>query len=78
MSQIPISAVLHIRHCIYTNASHTDIAAHYTANAGKAKKLVKLVTEGEHKSDAALNPAELATWTMMANHMMNLDEVLNK
>jgi hypothetical protein len=56
-------------------ASHTDLAAHYTAHADEAKALL---TEGEHKSDAALNPVELATWTMMTNQMMNLDEVLNK
>lgn len=56
-------------------ASHTDLAAHYTAHADEAKALL---TEGEHKSDPALNPVELATWTMMANQVMNLDEVLNK
>ncbi len=37
-----------------------------------------LLLEGEHKSDAALNPVELATWTLMANQLLNLDEVLNK
>jgi hypothetical protein len=56
-------------------ASHKDISDYYSANAEDAKKLI---TEGEHKSDASLHPAELATWTMIANQMMNLDEVLNK
>ena len=56
-------------------ASHADLAAHYTAHPDEAKALL---LEGEHQSDAALNPGELATWTMMANQLMNLDEVLNK
>jgi len=56
-------------------ASHKDLSDFYNANAEETKKLL---TEGEHKSDPALHPAELATWTMMANQLMNLDEVLNK
>ena len=31
----------------------------------------------EGRSDAA-KPATLAAWTMLANELMNLDEVLNK
>ena len=38
----------------------------------------KLIAVGESKADAALDPAELAAWTMLANELMNLDEVLNK
>jgi hypothetical protein len=33
---------------------------------------------GEMKTDASLEPATLAAWTMLANSLMNLDEVLNK
>ena len=33
---------------------------------------------GESKADPALDPATLAAWTMLANELMNLDEVLNK
>jgi hypothetical protein len=33
---------------------------------------------GESKSDPAVDPAALAAWTMIANELMNLDEVLNK
>ena len=55
--------------------SHKDLSNFYTANPEEAQKLL---TEGEHKSDQALNPLELAAWTMMTNQMMNLDEVLNK
>ena len=33
---------------------------------------------GESKADPALDPPTLAAWTMLANELMNLDEVLNK
>ena len=51
------------------------IREHYAANGEDAKKLI---TVGESKPDAALNAAELATWTMIVNELLNLDEVLNK
>ena len=38
----------------------------------------KLITVGESKPHATLNPSELAAWTMVANLVMNLDEALNK
>jgi hypothetical protein len=33
---------------------------------------------GESDPDKSLDPKELAAWTMLANELMNLDEVLNK
>jgi mono/diheme cytochrome c family protein len=48
---------------------------YYAAHADDAQKLI---ATGESKPDAALNVSELATWTMLANELMNLDEVLNK
>jgi hypothetical protein len=56
-------------------ASLNDLLAHYKANAADAKKLLAV---GEAKVDAKLDTATLAAWTMLANEMMNLDEVLNK
>jgi hypothetical protein len=56
-------------------ASLHDLLAHYKANAADAKKLLAV---GEAKLDAKLDAATLAAWTMLANEMMNLDEVLNK
>jgi hypothetical protein len=47
---------------------------HYAANVEGAKQLVEV---GDSEI-AALRPAELAAWTMVANQLMNLDEVLNK
>ena len=33
---------------------------------------------GDMKSDPAMDPSELAAWTMFTNQLLNLDEVLNK
>ena len=38
----------------------------------------KLISYGESKADAEIKPELLAPWTMLANQLMNLDEVLNK
>ncbi|MBI2825362.1 MAG: DUF1553 domain-containing protein [Planctomycetia bacterium] len=38
----------------------------------------KLVATGDSTPDAALDAGVLAAWTMVANELMNLDEVLNK
>jgi hypothetical protein len=38
----------------------------------------KLLAVGESKADAGLEASTLAAWTMLANQLMNLDEVLNK
>jgi hypothetical protein len=48
---------------------------HYAANADAASKVI---TVGESKPEPSIPPAELAAWTMVANELMNLDEVLNK
>ncbi|MHB1421768.1 MAG: DUF1553 domain-containing protein [Gemmataceae bacterium] len=56
-------------------ASLRDLLAHYKANAEDAKKLLAV---GEAKVDPKLEASTLAAWTMLANEMMNLDEVLNK
>jgi hypothetical protein len=56
-------------------ASLDKLLAHYRANLDDAKKLI---TVGESKPDDKLDVATLAAWTMLANELMNLDEVLNK
>jgi hypothetical protein len=55
--------------------SLTDLLAHYRGHADEAKQLIAV---GESKADPALDSAELAAWTMLANELMNLDEVLSK
>jgi hypothetical protein len=56
-------------------ATLDDLLAFYKDHAEDANKLIAV---GESKPDPALDPAELAGWTVIANQMMNLDEVLNK
>ena len=38
----------------------------------------KLLHTGERVPDPALPPADYAAFTMLANQLLNLDEVLNK
>jgi len=56
-------------------ASLKELLDYYVAHEADAKQLISV---GESRSDAALDPATLAAWTMLANEMLNLDEVLNK
>ena len=51
------------------------LADYYTAHEDDAKKLIAV---GESKPDETVQTSLLAAWTMTANEMMNLDEVLNK
>ncbi len=53
----------------------TDLLAHYRAKPDDARRLIAF---GESRADAALDPIELAAYTMTVNQLMNLDEVLNK
>ena len=55
--------------------SFAELSAFYAAHAEDAKKLISV---GESKPDPAVDPAKLASWTMLANELLNLDEVLNK
>ena len=47
----------------------------FTKDAEAAKKLIAY---GESKADPKLKPVDLATWTLVANLLLNLDEVVNK
>ncbi len=55
--------------------SLAGLLAYYGDRAEDAQKLITL---GESKPDAALAPPLLASWTMLTNELLNLDEVLNK
>ncbi|MEQ1830700.1 MAG: DUF1553 domain-containing protein, partial [Pirellula sp.] len=57
------------------SASFDELQAFYLQHPDLAEKLL---SEGASKSDASLNPSELAAWTMLVNELMNLDEVLTK
>ena len=56
-------------------ASAAELSEYYSAHVEEAQQLI---ATGESKADAKLDPATLATWTMVANELLNLDEVLNK
>jgi hypothetical protein len=56
-------------------AAYKDHLATYKRDPEKATKLISI---GELKPDARLNPSELAAWTMIANLLLNLDEMINK
>ena len=55
--------------------SHDKLAAFYAQHPDEAAQLLAV---GESKPDAELDAPTLAAWTMLANELMNLDEVLNK
>jgi hypothetical protein len=55
--------------------SLNHLLEYYRGHPEDAKKLLAV---GESPTDPALDPGTLAGWTMLANQMMNLDEVLNK
>ena len=49
--------------------------AKFKAAPDKAKALISV---GESKAPAELDPAQLAAWTLIANQILNMDETLNK
>ena len=49
--------------------------ARFTKDAEAAKQLIAF---GESKPDPSLKPHDLAAWTLVANLLLNLDEVINK
>jgi hypothetical protein len=55
--------------------SLAELLTYYKAHPEDAKKLLSV---GESKADSTLDATTLASWTMLANELMNLDEVLNK
>jgi hypothetical protein len=52
-----------------------ELRENYMLKPADAKQLIAY---GESKPNPALHPVDLAAWTMLANQLMNLDEVLNK
>ena len=49
-----------------------------TRSRADPKGAEQLIRVGETRPDAALNPQELAAWTMVGNLVLNLDEVINR
>jgi hypothetical protein len=55
--------------------AHQRFAAHYQSKPDDARAML---TTGESPADPAIDPVETATWTMLANQFLNLDEALTK
>jgi hypothetical protein len=56
-------------------AIYADNLTNYTRDPDAARKLIPV---GESKPDSRLNVSELAAWTMVANLVLNLDEIITK
>jgi hypothetical protein len=54
------------------------LAVHRARFAKDAESAKKLIAFGESKADPKLKPVDLAAWTLVANLLLNLDEVVNK
>ena len=55
--------------------SHEKLTAFYKVRPEAARQLLAV---GESPAPEKSDPVELASWTMLANELLNLDEVLNK
>lgn len=75
MSKRLLSRPLRAAEIPVVKKSLDELKAYYVANPADAGKLI---ADGESKADPSLDPSTLAAWTMLANELMNLDEVLNK
>lgn len=74
-----------LRQCVFRRPRYDEIRglvedyeeylSDYRADPDAAAKLIAI---GEEPADEKLSPAELAAWTMVANLVLNLDEVVNK
>jgi len=58
-----------------TQKAYQDYLRHYDSHPADARRLIE---QGESKPDPALPAANLAAMTMVANQLLNLDEVLVK
>ncbi|HWF18563.1 MAG TPA: DUF1553 domain-containing protein, partial [Verrucomicrobiae bacterium] len=58
-----------------TRSVFKDLLAHYQAEPKSAEALLAV---GESKADPKLDKSSLAAYAMVANELLNLDEVLNK
>jgi hypothetical protein len=56
-------------------AAFSDHLATFRKDEKSARRLIAV---GDVPPNPAMNPSELAAWTMMANLVLNLDEVINK
>jgi hypothetical protein len=58
--------------------TEANLAHHRQRYTSDAEAAVELINYGESRYDANLNAAELAAWTLVANLLLNCDEVVTK
>ena len=75
IAQRILSRPLSLREGKILRSAFDDYCKEYEAHPDEARKLLDV---GARKADPSLDPAESAAWTMVANGLLNLDEVLNK
>ena len=75
MSELLLSRPLVSKEFDVVQRSYKDFLHYYDSKPDDAAKLLSV---GESKADARLSKPEFAAMTMVANEMMNLDEVLTK
>ncbi len=54
------------------------LAQHFDRYRKSPDDAKKLISSGESKPDASLDPVELAAWTMIANLVLNMDETITR
>ena len=70
-----LSRALKDRELEIVQSSKQHLLEYYQDHADDAKLLLAV---GESKVDESMDDVTLATWTMVCNQILNLDEVLNK
>ncbi len=75
MARRLLSRPLRTQETAVVKASLAELLAYYAQHADDAKALI---ATGDSKPEASLPPEQLAAWTMLANELMNLDEVVCK
>lgn len=61
-----------------TRIIEQTLAKHLTSFRAQPEEAQKAISYGESKPDEKLDPTELAAWTMVANLVLNLDEIVTK
>ncbi len=75
MAERVLSRPLRDKELTIVQASLEKFLKHYSASEEDAKSLIDV---GDSPVESKASSADLAAWTMVANELMNLDEVLNK
>ncbi len=75
MAELLIARPLNSKEKKVVESGMKELLAHYQQSPKDAEALIKV---GESKADPSLDKPTLAAYTMVANQLMNLDEVLNK